>query len=411
MSEKMKVFTVTEINNLSKILLEENFGDVFLDGEISNFKRHSSGHLYFSLKDERSQISAVMYRFRANSLKFKPVDGIKVRARGSVSIYPVRGSYQILVQEMTERGKGALQEKFEQLFRKLKSEGLMDASRKRPIPTLPRKIGVVTSPTGAAIRDILTVLKRRFANVHIILYPVRVQGELAKDEIAEAIENLNVHFPDVDVLIVGRGGGSLEDLWPFNEEKVARAIFSSKIPVISAVGHEVDWTISDFVADRRAATPSVGAEIVVGRKEEFLKGLSVAAERMEAAVKKEFVRLSDRFRNICSRPYFERPELFISKFEQSLDFASGDVLKAGEKLFETASRLVAEFENRLDLLSPQKILSRGYSITTKKSGVVVKDEKEVLNREFIRVTLFKGVLDCQVKKDLQEEDKWLTKKK
>ena len=192
---------------------------------------------------------------------------------------------------------------------------------------------------------------------------------------------------------------------------MARAIFSSKIPVISAVGHEVDWTISDFVADRRAATPSVGAEIVVGRKEEFLKGLSVAAERMEAAVKKEFVRLSDRFKNICSRPYFERPELFISKFEQSLDFASGDVLKAGEKLFETASRLVAEFENRLDLLSPRKILSRGYSITTKKSGVVVKDEKEVLNREFIRVTLFKGVLDCQVKKDLQEEDKWLTKKK
>jgi len=385
-----KIYTVTELNTLAKNLIEENFSDIIL------FKRHSSGHLYFSLKDEKSQISAVMYRFYAQNLSFIPKDGIEVRVLGTVSIYSPRGSYQIIVEKMFEKGLGDLKKRFEELKRKLEKEGLMAQARKRPLPLLPRKIGIITSPTGAAIRDILTVIKRRFSNVHLILYPVRVQGEFAKDEIAEAIYDMNKYFPDVDVLIVGRGGGSLEDLFAFNEEVVARAIFASKIPVISAVGHEIDWTISDMVADFRAATPSVAAEIVLGKKEDFLNNLTVSFKRMFQAVKNKFSGLEQRFQSIIKRPYFENPYLFLGDFEQKVDLIVEDFHMLVEKVFKEYEEKVKNLEKNLKVLSPENILSRGYSITTDKKGKIIKDEKTVQQGDEVDVKLWKGKLNCKV---------------
>jgi len=391
-----KIYTVTELNTLAKKLIEKNFSGIILDGEISNFKRHSSGHLYFSLKDEKSQVSAVMYRFYAKNLGFIPKDGIEVRVLGTVSIYPPRGSYQIIVEKMFEKGIGDLKKRFEELKKKLEKEGLMAPERKRPLPLLPRKIGIITSPTGAAIRDILTVIKRRFSNVHLILYPVRVQGEFAKDEIAQAIYDMNKHFPDVDVLIVGRGGGSLEDLFAFNEEVVARAIFASEIPVISAVGHEIDWTISDMVADFRAATPSVAAEVVLGKKEDFLNNLTVSFKRMFQAVKNKFLGLEQRFQSIIKRPYFENPYLFLGDFEQKVDLIVEDFHMLVEKVFKEYEDKIKNLEKNLKVLSPENILSRGYSITTDKKGKIIKDGKAVHKDDEVDVKLWKGKLNCRV---------------
>src|SRR5512139_3174971 len=257
-----KIWTVTELNRAAGELLEEAFPRVWVEGEVSNWKLYPSGHAYFSLKDDGGQVAAVLFRAGSKGLRFDPKDGLAVLALGRVGIYAQRGQFQLIVEELEPRGKGALQLAFEQLREKLGREGLFEAARKRPLPALPRTVGVVTSPTGAVIRDILTVLGRRFANVRVLLNPVRVQGEGAAAEIAAAIAELDSRG-DVDVLIVGRGGGSMEDLWAFNEEILARAIAACSVPVISAVGHETDFTIADFVADLRAATPSAGAELAV----------------------------------------------------------------------------------------------------------------------------------------------------
>ncbi|MCK4533376.1 exodeoxyribonuclease VII large subunit, partial [bacterium] len=246
--ENRKIYTVTQTNQIVKNLLEDSFPEILVEGEISNFKLHSSGHMYFSLKDETAQISAIIYRGMTFALKFVPEDGMKVIVRGKLTCFTKRGQYQIIISLMEPQGKGALQLAFEQLKEKLKKEGLFDAGKKQKVPFLPQRIGVVTSPTGAAVRDILSVIERRFANVEILIYPVHVQGDNAAGEISGAIDNLNSSFAYLDVLIVGRGGGSYEDLWAFNEEIVARAIYCSKIPIISAVGHETDYTIADFVA-------------------------------------------------------------------------------------------------------------------------------------------------------------------
>lgn len=379
-------------------MLEAQFRNILLDGEISNFKKYGSGHLYFSIKDASSQISAVMYRFKASVLKFQPKDGMSVRARGTITIYPARGSYQIIVDSMVVKGAGELQRKFEELKIKLEREGLFNKARKRAIPVLPRKIGVVTSPSGAAIRDILTVLKRRFSNVHVILYPVRVQGALAKGEIVRAIEVFNANFPEVDVLIVGRGGGSLEDLWAFNEEDVARAVFASHIPVISAVGHEVDWVISDFVADKRAATPSVAAEIVLNQKSEFAHALDVALARMKASLINRFGAVQKRVIAICKRPYFCNPALFLSRYEQAFDLEMQDFLNVKEKIFQDLEDRIERITSRLNILSPRNTLSRGYSISTRLNGDIIKKESAVDNGERIKVTLHRGAINCEVHK-------------
>src|SRR5256712_12757621 len=255
-----RVLTVSELNSLAQEILEETCPSIWVEGEISNLRRYPSGHTYFTLKDEGAQIAAVLFRGASQSLPFRPEDGLKVLARGRISLYEARGTFQIIVDALEPAGLGALQLAFEQLKARLLAEGLFDAARKRPLPALPRRIGIVASPAGAALRDILKVLSRRFANLEIVLAPSRVQGEGASLEIVEAIRLLN-RLGGVDVLILARGGGSLEDLWPFNEDRVARAIAASGIPVISAIGHEVDGTIADLLADLRAPTPSAAAEL------------------------------------------------------------------------------------------------------------------------------------------------------
>src|SRR4030043_407686 len=256
------ILTVSELTQEIKDILEDRFPDVWIEGEISNLRMPPSGHIYFTLKDDFSQIRGVLFKMQARTIRFVPKDGLHIIGRGRVSLYEKRGDYQLILESMEPKGIGALQLAFLQLREKLEKEGLFDPSRKKPIPMVPQKIGVITSPTGAVIRDMLHILKRRFENLHILLYPVRVQGEGASGEIAGGVKYFN-QWTDVDVMIVGRGGGSSEDLWAFNEEVVDRAIYHSRIPVISAVGHETDYTVSDFVADLRAPTPSVAAELVV----------------------------------------------------------------------------------------------------------------------------------------------------
>src|SRR5579863_5086030 len=274
-----KIFRVSELSREIRNRLERDFPDLWVTGEISNLRSAPSGHYYFTLKDQNAQLRAVCFRGQARYLKFKPEDGLSVIARGQLTIYEARGEYQLVVEFLEPAGLGALQLAFEQLKANLAGEGLFEAARKKPLPVLPRTIGVVTSPTGAVIRDILRVLKRRFRNMNVLLYPVKVQGEGAAKEISEGIEYFNRHTL-VDVMIVARGGGSLEDLWAFNEEVVARAIASSKIPVISAVGHETDFTIADFVADLRAPTPSAAAELVIQAKSELLQQLDSLFSRL-----------------------------------------------------------------------------------------------------------------------------------
>jgi exodeoxyribonuclease VII large subunit len=281
------ILTVSELTQEIKEILEERFPEVWVEGEISNLRIPPSGHIYFTLKDDTSQIRAVLFKMQARTLRFAPEDGLHVVCRGRVSLYEKRGDYQLILESMEPKGIGALQLAFVQLKEKLEKEGLFDPARKKPIPMVPQKVGVITSPTGAVIRDMLHILNRRFENLHILLYPVRVQGEEASREIAEAVKYFNQRT-DVDVIIVGRGGGSLEDLWAFNEEAVARAIYHSKIPIISAVGHETDYTISDFVADLRAPTPSAAAELVVRDKREIKNVLHYLRGRLENEVVQMF---------------------------------------------------------------------------------------------------------------------------
>jgi len=277
---KAEIYTVSKINQLIKENLEVNFGNIWIEGEISNLRIPSTGHLYLTLKDELAQIQAVIFKTQRKGIRFDIKDGLSVIANGRITVYEARGIYQIIIDYIEPKGIGALQLAFEQLKAKLSQEGLFDERFKKKLPLLPKKIGIITSPTGAAIRDILQVINRRFANIHILIYPVKVQGDEAPKEIVQAIEELN-KFTDIDVLILARGGGSIEDLWAFNEEIVARAIFSSGIPVISAIGHEIDYTISDFVADFRAPTPSAAAELVISSKEEFQKHLDFLYRRLE----------------------------------------------------------------------------------------------------------------------------------
>src|SRR5204863_4564033 len=279
MAETRAVLTVSALTEKLRQVLEEKFPMVWVEGEISNFKVYGSGHAYFTLKDSGAQVRAVLFRNRMRRIRFEPGDGLHVLAMGSVEVYPQRGEYQLVVELLEPRGLGALQLAFEQLKARLAAEGLFDEGRKRALPRFPRKIGIVTSPSGAAIRDMLRVIGRRFGELHIVLAPCRVQGDGAAEEIARGIRDLNA-LGDVDVLIVGRGGGSLEDLWAFNEEVVARAIAGSKVPVISAVGHEVDVTIADFVADLRAPTPSAAAELVVREKQTIVETIADLHHRL-----------------------------------------------------------------------------------------------------------------------------------
>ncbi|MGH9732486.1 MAG: exodeoxyribonuclease VII large subunit [Candidatus Acidiferrales bacterium] len=312
------VWRVSELNLRICDLLENEFRDLWVEGEVSNFRAAQSGHLYFTLKDEKSQIRCVCFRDQVRGLKFRPEDGLHVTVRGSISVYEPRGEYQIYVSHIEPVGLGALQLAFEQLKKTLEAEGLFDAERKKPLPALPRRIGIVSSPQGAAIRDILRVLRRRFPNLHVILYPVKVQGDGAAEEIVRAIRHFN-RAVLVDVMIVARGGGSFEDLWAFNEEIVVRAIAASEIPIITGIGHETDTTIADFAADMRAPTPSAAAEIVVRTRAEFEKHITDCTRRLVHQMRYLFLEKRHRLRDLAMHRAFRRPEDLVRRSRQRLD--------------------------------------------------------------------------------------------
>ncbi|HEV2489757.1 MAG TPA: exodeoxyribonuclease VII large subunit [Candidatus Acidoferrales bacterium] len=312
------VWRVSELTLRIRDLFEGEFPDIWVEGEVSNFHSAQSGHLYFTLKDAKAQIRCVCFRDQVRGLKFRPEDGLHITVRGAVSVYEPRGEYQIYVSHIEPVGLGALQLAFEQLKKRLEAEGLFDAARKKLLPALPRRIGIVTSPTGAAIRDILRVLRRRFPNLHVMLYPVKVQGEGAAQEIAGAIRHFN-HAKSVDVMIVARGGGSLEDLWAFNEEIVARAIAASQIPIITGIGHETDTTIADFAADVRAPTPSAAAEIVVRTRQEFEKHIAELSRQMAQRIRYMILEWRHELRDLAAHRAFRRPEDLLRRGRQRLD--------------------------------------------------------------------------------------------
>jgi exodeoxyribonuclease VII large subunit len=399
MENLKKIYTVSELNREIRVILENAYPEVWLEGEISNFKTYSSGHMYFSLKDNEGQISAVIFKNINRFFKFKLEDGLKVIVKGRVSSYPKRGDYQIIITYAEPSGKGALQLAFEQLKAKLEKEGLFDEARKRQIPELPQKIGIVTSSTGAAIKDILSIIDRRFANVEILLYPVRVQGDEAKFEIVEAIEYLNNSHPELDVLLVGRGGGSYEDLWAFNEEIVARAIFNSKIPIISCVGHEIDFTIADFVADLRAATPSAAAELVVKDKTEIVSRIENLKTHLTNRMQFLLSHLEEKVTYLKNSRALNKPWEIFEERSQELDDILESLSQYSRNIYTAKESQFVKVSEKLNLLSPLNTLTRGYAICFKQTdNSILKDIKKVKVNDSVKVRLHNGEFISRVEK-------------
>ncbi|MCL6481818.1 MAG: exodeoxyribonuclease VII large subunit [Firmicutes bacterium] len=441
LAPERKVWSVSELTLRVRDLLEAEFCDLWVEGEISNFREAQSGHYYFTLKDARAQLRCVCFRTQARLLKFRPEDGLHVRVRGSLSVYEARGEYQLYVDVLEPVGLGALQLAFEQLKRKLEAEGLFDPAHKKPLPLLPRRVGLITSPTGAAVRDILRVLRRRHPNLYLLLFPVRVQGEGAAREIAEAIAWFN-RAATADVLIVARGGGSLEDLWAFNEEIVARAIFASRIPVISGVGHEIDFTIADFVADLRAPTPSAAAEMLVRTRQEFESHIAELHRRLVQQMRLLLSGWRQQFSELQTHRAFRRVEDRLREFRQRLDeafFALGQALQRRtdslrQRFRLAAARLTAyDFRSRmahlrsrleqrraelaaraerlltekrhhlsrlrvqLDERSPLRVLERGYAIVFDAAGRIVRTSAQLAPGDPLRIQLARGRLTAEVK--------------
>jgi exodeoxyribonuclease VII large subunit len=439
-SEKT-ILTVSRLTALLRGVLEENFQQVWVEGEISNLSLPSSGHIYFTLKDAGAQLRCVMFKGAAKNLKFRLTDGLALITRGRISLYDQRGEYQLICEYLEPAGVGALQMAFIQLKDKLAREGLFADTHKRAMPRFPRRVGVITSPTGAAIHDILNILKRRFASLEILIYPVRVQGEGAAVEIADAIDDMN-RLKEVEVLIVGRGGGSLEDLWPFNEEAVARAVYRSKIPVISAVGHETDWSICDFVADLRAPTPSAAAEMVIASTDELRSQVASLFHRLKISTESRLASLDNR---ICSlNRALHDPRTMLGHLAQRMDDLTGRLdmalrnsvrhrregfrrlygalqylSPAGriQNLRQRTGLLSAHIERllmqrmegikqefgdnaaRLEVLSPLKTLARGYAVASRvENGRVITDAGELTAGEQLLLTLRRGTARCRVEK-------------
>jgi exodeoxyribonuclease VII large subunit len=434
-----KIYSVYDITSEIKRSLDK-LGIIWVQGELSNFKHHSSGHMYFSLKDQRAQIKAAFFRNNNMYAKFRPEDGMEVVVRGRLSVYEPRGDYQLIVEYMEPVGLGSLQLAFDQLKEKLRSEGLFDEKNKVALPLLPGKIGIVTSPTGAAIRDILRILKRRNASLHVLLYPVKVQGPGAADEIAAGIRYLNTRT-DIDVIIVGRGGGSIEDLWAFNEEVVARAIHRSEVPLISAVGHEVDYTIADFVADMRAPTPSAAAEMVSGAREDLRLTVNSLKSRLIQGVRRGMERRRLSLERLSHNKAFTVAPNKIRDLQQRFDestwrltqamrqFTSGmrhkeqalsarlnrldlgnvigrkkEILARKHQSLVSGIRLLLQRERagfeliagKMEALSPLAILKRGFALCRDSRGTIVKNAADVAQGDRVRVTLALGELDCRV---------------
>ena len=437
-----RVLSVTDLTIKIRDRLESDFFEIWVEGELSNCKVWNTGHLFFTLKDSASQIRGFMFRSTLRYLKFKPADGLRVVARGKISVYEPKGEYQIVCEHMEPQGLGALQLAFDQLKKRLQAEGLFDASRKRPLPALPRKIGIVTSLDGAAIRDIIKVLLRRYANAQIVIRPARVQGEGAASDVARGLRAIT-RVRGVDVVIVGRGGGSIEDLWAFNEEVVARAIVHSPVPVISAVGHETDTTIADFVADRRAPTPSAAAEIVVSAKDEFFGRINALHARLRATARARLQTMGRRLHGLEMRPAFSgipgriamrgrhtselthalahvmRSRLAARERRMAQMRRQLEVLDLGRRLAGIRTRLVGadgrlsgaiarrrhradaqlrDSAARLASLSPLAVLGRGYAVAWDDARTrVLRDAGDTGIGDRIRVTLAKGELQCDVR--------------
>ncbi len=433
------VLTVHELISRIRTSLEQTFTSQWVTGEISNLRTPRSGHTYFTLKDAEAQMQAVFFRHKKRYIRFEPEDGMEVLCKGNVTLYEVRGDLQINIDYMEPLGIGALHLAFEQIKERLEKEGLFDPARKKALPLLPRRIGVVTSPTGAAIRDILQVMGRRFADVEILIAPVRVQGEQAAMEIVSAIESLN-RRGDLDVLILARGGGSLEDLWPFNEEAVARAIAASDLPVVSAVGHEIDFTIADFAADLRAPTPSAAAEIVVQNKVELEEKLTGIGQRLHLAIRRFLERLrrnveilerrrvtparrvgmfqqrvdelsENLFHRLAGRTILLRervkgvdaslrvlnPRMRVRALREHLQGIRMQLQREAPRLLLPRRERVKMFSSRLEALSPLKVLSRGYAIVTRPpGGPILRDAAALSRRERIGIRLHRGEVECIV---------------
>ena len=437
------VYTVSELTSRIRDVLETTYSDVWVEAEISNCRLWNTGHLYFTLKDAGAQLKAVMFRSAVRTLRFKPEDGLHVVVRGRLSVYEPKGEYQFVCEQMEPHGLGALQLAFDQLKRRLQAEGLFDQARKRPLPALPRKIGIVTSLDGAAIRDIIKVLGRRYPNAHLVIRPARVQGEGAAAEVARAVRDI-VRVRGIDVVIVGRGGGSIEDLWAFNEEAVARAIAGSPVPIISAVGHEVDFTIADFAADVRAPTPSAAAEIVVARKEDFCTHIDRLGDRLTGAMRGSVARLHTRVHQLERRPGFAGWPARLAmrgrhcaEATHALRHAARAAVHKRLRAYHSLRLQLEQFDlrrrlgtvrtrlvhvdaalrvavthahsqagtrlqtgvARLESLSPLAVLGRGYAVVWDASRTrVIRRSSEVDPGSGVRVTLSEGELDCSVTK-------------
>ncbi|HWP85186.1 MAG TPA: exodeoxyribonuclease VII large subunit [Terriglobia bacterium] len=446
-----QIYKVSELSRRIRERLEAEFADVWVEGEISNFRRAPSGHLYFTLKDAAAQIRCVCFRQQARYWKFQPADGLQVIARGRVSVYEPRGEYQLYVELLEPQGMGALQLAFEQLKQRLAAEGLFDPARKKPLPKLPRRIGIITSPRGAVIQDMIRILERRHKNLHLLLYPVRVQGEGAADEIVEALRFFHRPPPQgipVDVLIVARGGGSLEDLWAFNEEKLARAIAASTIPVISAVGHETDFTIADFVADLRAPTPSAAAELVIETQERLEQQIAGATEALRREMRYHLLRRRQDLTELASHRAFQELRTLVARLAQRhdeletqlADAARAFLLRtrrrwetphaflrhfdlrsrqerarlhwsrqhaalasAAHLLLAGKQRMLAPLAAKLENLSPRRILERGYAIVFDEAGAIVRSASQLAMGQKISAQLAAGRLEARIERLAPEE--------
>ena len=443
-----EVFTISRLNREARVLLERGLGSLWLEGEISNLSRPSSGHWYFSLKDEAAQVRCAMFRQRNRQVRFPVKDGAHVLARGRVSLYEARGEFQVVVEHLEEAGEGLLRRRFEELKARLGAEGLFDSRHKQPLPRLPGRIGVITSPTGAALRDILHILRRRFPAVPVLIYPVAVQGEAAPREIEQALRLASARR-DCDVLIVARGGGALEDLWAFNDEAVARAIFACPIPVVSGVGHEVDFTIADLVADERAPTPSAAAERVVPDRAEWLRGFALAAQRVQAGMRRRLNEMRNDLQVREQRLARTHPGVRLRQHAQRLDeleerlklaararieraqarhaAAASLLLRASPAIRVQAQRIrldaarralhagirgsISEAQRRFELagrtlhaVSPLATLDRGYAIVADAAGKVVQDAGSLTAGDRVEARLARGRFSATVTGTTREDD-------
>jgi len=393
-----KVYGVTELNNRIKSLLDsdDELAAVFVRGELSNYKIYPSGHHYFTLKDQEGTLRAVMFKREASKLRFRPENGMKVIAFGRVTVFPRDGQYQLYCAELSPGGIGELHIAFEQLRDKLYREGLFDKDKKKPLPKYPERIAVITSPAGAAVRDIIRVLGKRYPCAKVIILPVRVQGAEAPPEIVGAIRYAN-RYKVADLIITGRGGGSIEDLWAFNDERVARAIFESEIPVISAVGHEPDVTIADYVADLRAATPSNAAELAVPDCAELRETLLGMQIRMVQAVNRMISQRRDRLTTLAEKRVMKSPLNYIEDRRILLDHLQRHFISAAQRIIAIKKERFVKLAAAMDAMSPLKVLGRGYSLAQKADGTVVKSASDVQCGETIDLRLCSGALRCEVK--------------